>query len=160
MVTVGKGESEMQITKLPLTTMFVLIAVLIGTFGVNAQNRIIGGAQTKAEDSWAQENYLTALNIILPAGEIPLGQFPKNVKWIATARILPPFERPEYRLSMQKFYDGKIELAVLKPDGGSIVSQLETLRAKYPDESLEKICSLVSLTRLKITQLNKHNSYS
>lgn len=145
----------MQIVRLSLATVIGVIVVVSGTLGVNGQNRYVQTEQAKRADSWARENYATALSIILPSGEIALTQFPKNVKWIVTVRILPAFEKPEYRFSMRKFYNGSVELSVLKPEGSSILSQLRALKTKYPDDSLQKICGFVSLDQMKITQSEK-----
>ncbi|HLN98748.1 MAG TPA: hypothetical protein VK208_09830 [Pyrinomonadaceae bacterium] len=145
----------MQIVKLSLATLISLIVVVNGPFGFDTQHESVQTAQVKSADIWAQENYATALSMILPSGEIEPTQFPKNVKWTVTVRILPPFEKPEYRFSMQRFYDGRVEVSVIKVKGSSILSQLQTLRTKYPDDSLQKISGFVSLDQLKSTQSEK-----
>lgn len=145
----------MLIVRLSLATLMGVIVVVSGPLDINGQNQSVQTEQVKSAYSWAQENYATALSLILPTGEIALTQFPKNVKWIVTVRILPPFEKPEYRFTMRKFYDGSVELTVLKPEGSSILSQLRALKSKYPNDSLEKICGFVSLDQMKITQSEK-----
>jgi hypothetical protein len=141
----------MQITKLSLVILIGIVVVGNSTFGFIEENDNCPTAQAESSEDWAQQNYPAVLNMILPGGEIAVGEFPKNVKWIVTVRILPPFEKPEYRFSMQKFYDGRVEVSAIKPKGSSILSQLQTLRNKYPDDSLQKISAFVSLDKLHLT---------
>lgn len=141
----------MQIAKRTLLVFVVAIVVVNG-------NSRLGCGQTsppKTSESWARENYAAALAMILPAGEIAVGQFPKDVKWIVTVRILPPFEKPEYRFSMQRFYDGRVEVSATKIKGASLLSQLQILKTNNPDDSVQKIVELVSLDKLKLTQSQK-----
>ena len=84
----------MLIVRLSLATLMGVIVVVSGPLDINGQNQSVQTEQVKSAYSWAQENYATALSLILPTGEIALTQFPKNVKWIVTVRILPPFEKP------------------------------------------------------------------
>lgn len=142
----------MLIVKLSLATLMSVIVGVNGTFGSIGRKGNDEIGQAKNVDRWVQENYATVLNKLLPTGEVARGQFPKKVKWLVTVRILPPFEKPEYRFSMQKFYDGRVEVSVIKAKGSSIPSQLRALKSKYPDDSVEKISGLVSLDELKITQ--------
>lgn len=145
----------MQIIKLSLITLISVVAIVNFKVGFSDKNDQSPTAQAINSDNWAQQNYPSVLNMTLPAGEIPSAQFPKNVKWIVTVRILPPFEKPEYHFSMQRFYDGRVEVSALKAKGSSILSQLEILRSKYPDDSLQKISALVSLDESKFTQSEK-----
>ena len=141
----------MQIAKLSLAAIIGVVIVVNCIFGVNGRAHRQIGLEDNAE-KWAQQNYATALSRVLPGGDIAVSKFPKNVKWMVTVRILPPFEKPEYRFSMQKMYDGRVEMSVIKAKGSSIISQLQALKGKYPEDSLEKLCDSISLEQLKITQ--------
>jgi hypothetical protein len=103
-------------------------------------------------DSWVGRNYKTVLDALLPKGNITPEEFPKNVKWMVTCRIAPPYENPEYRVSMHKTYDGKIEASIVSPKGASVISQLRALRRRHPEAELEKIARMVSVKHTTVTQ--------
>lgn len=141
------------VTRSSLAATLIIILTLNYAFGyMGSAKRRIEGMQDNDADSWVERNYTTVLNNLLPDGVIAPEKFPKQVKWMVTARILPPFERPEYRFSMHKTYDGKVEASITATKGISIASQLRALKNKYPEATLEKISTLVSVEHRTIRQ--------
>lgn len=142
-----------------LTTKSTLAAVMI-LFVLNCASvhsrtlvRLADREQDRVTNAWVDSNYATVLNALLPSGEVAPEKFPKHIKWLVTVRISPPFEEPESRFSLHKTYDDKVEAHVITAKGASIVSQLRALKNKYPDATVEKISSLVSVDQRTISQI-------
>jgi hypothetical protein len=145
----------MQLTKILLITTVILIVTVNCVFGHKRSSHLgIETEQDRDTAGQAERIYTDVLNHLLPSGEIAPEKFPKDVKWMVTVRILPPFEKPEYRFSMRKIYNGKVEVSVITPKGTSILSQLRTLQSKYPNASLEQISGFISIEQWTVTQLD------
>jgi len=141
------------VTRGSLAVALIIVLTLNYAFGYEGSvKHRIEGMQDNDAESWVERNYTIVLNNLLPDGVIAPERFPKQVKWTVTARILPPFERPEYRFSMHKTYDGKVEASVTAAKGISIASQLRALKNKYPEATLEKISALVTVEHRMIKQ--------
>lgn len=143
-----------QITRhfLILTVLLVAVNCALGLGGSVRYHQFKTASQEGDAESWARASYNIVLDSLLPRGTVVREQFPKNVKWMVTVRILPPFEEPEYRLSMHKAYDGKVEMSVIVAKGTSVLSQLRILRKQNPSATLDKISGLISLDRWIVTQ--------
>jgi|GEM_PF-2498251 len=144
-----QGQIAESFWSITLTIIAVVICTLVY---IGSCPRHAEAAQDREIDRWVQANYAAALNYLLPMGKIEPEKFPQNIRWIVTVRILPPFGAPEYRLSLRKTYEGKVEAEVASAKGGSVLSQLQALRKKYPDSTLEKLVELVSVQRWTISQ--------
>jgi hypothetical protein len=141
----------MQLTRFVLLTGLLVVAISC----VSAHSS--GGGQEIAQadlNDWAERNYSVVLNSVLPIGAIDVDKFPRDVRWIVTVRIIPPFEKPEFRFSLQKKYDGTIETIVSTPRDSSILTQLRELKKKKPDAAVEQISSLVTLKHSTVTDRN------
>lgn len=136
----------MQVTRL-------LAGLLVAVVFCATANSYGGGKETAEADldDWAERNYSAVLNSVLPIGAIEIGKFPRDVRWMVTVRIIPPFEKPEFRFSLQKKYDGKIETLVSTPRGSPILTQLRELKRKKPDATVEQISSLVAIQHSTVT---------
>lgn len=110
--------------------------------------------QDNGVNEWADRNYAAVLEVLLPTGVIAPEKFPKGAKWITTVRIIPPYQKLEYHFSMTKMYGGKVELLVTTAKGKSIISQLQELRIKHPDASVEKLTGLIAIEKSIITHNN------
>lgn len=124
-----------------LATPFVAVIFCITTHSY-------GGDKTTAKaevDEWAERNYSTVLAWVLPIGAIDVSKFPRDVRWMVKARIIPPFEKAEFLFSLQKKYDGKIEAVISTPRGSPILTQMRDLRKKRPDATVEQISSLIAI---------------
>jgi hypothetical protein len=99
----------------------------------------VGVRQDEKASTWAQDNYSEVLNKLLPSGEIVAGRFPQDAKWVVTVRM----------------YEGTVSVSVITVRGGSILSQLRTLKSKYPNASLERIAASISVEQRTISQPKK-----
>jgi hypothetical protein len=135
----------MQITRYSTAAVSLLVIVMIAAFFGYGGKDVLLAEVAQGQGEWAQRNYDAALNVLLPGGAIKPDEFPKSANWIATVRILPPHENPEYRFSIQKTYDGKVIATVAAPKGASILSQLRRLKSSNPGATLEEITKLVSI---------------
>ncbi len=149
----GKGKAKMSL-KISVAA-FIMATAFIGlAFGVNGHPR--KGVQPSAKqiaDEWAENNYLIALDKLLPKGDGTTEKSPSNVKWSVVVRILPSYEQPEYRFLIERKYDDSVALSVTKAHSNSILSQLKILKARYPKASLKTICEFVLLERKNFKSL-------
>jgi hypothetical protein len=132
-----------------LSLLLVLIAVGLCT-NSSGTNKDRAGSQTTG-DNWVIINYPRIINTILPSGSSEVDNFPKNVQWLITVRILPPFpDESEFKFSIRKRYDGA-EALVIVPDKNSIRAQAGELRKRYPSASVEELSRLVAIRRWTVT---------
>jgi hypothetical protein len=136
----------------PIIALVVILAIESVFSGGNSQQTV--KSLDRSTDRWVEHNYKAVLKTLLPGGATASGRYPKNVKWMVTVRILPPYEIPEYYFSLHRTYDNKIEAVVTMAKRASIFSQLRALRNRHPDATLQKIADLVSIERRAITQLD------
>ncbi len=137
--------------------IFFLIAVVVGVCVISptlGYERSQAGNSYKDQerDQWVLTNYEAAFHSLLPDGFVAPAKYPGHVSWITVVRISPPNEQLEYRLSLQKTFDGKAEAFVSTPQGFSILKQLRALKRKYPDRDLEQLLPLVSIKHRTFTQ--------
>ncbi len=136
-----------------LTRFMLLAGLLVAAMFCVTAHSYGAGTETAEDDldDWAERNYSAVLNSVLPIGAIEIGKFPRDVRWMVTVRIIPPFAKPEFRFSLQKKYDGKIETFVSTPRRSPILTQLRELKRKNPDATVEQISSLVAIQHSTVT---------
>jgi hypothetical protein len=102
-----------------------------------------GTGQETPNESWVQENYASALEIIFHDVCTPFISG-KAARWTACIRIAPAFRHErESIFYLEKSYTGTIEARASIPKDRSIYDQLSSLRRDNPNASLSDLCKLV-----------------
>src|ERR1044072_2891108 len=111
-----KGVSNMRrLAKVSWASAMIIAIVVSCAFAHTGEcKKRVEMRQDGESDRWAERNYTTVLNNLLPSGAIAPDKFPKDLKWTVTVRIVSPFEQPECRFSMKKAYDGRVEISAIK----------------------------------------------
>ena len=122
--------------------------VAYSSYSVEHQTAISGG------DEWVESNYKAVLDLLLPNGDASSDEFPSDARWIATVRIEPSNDEPEYGFSLTKFFDGRIEAVVVSARHDSILKQLRNLKRRTPTTNIEQISRMVVVQRQKLISQN------
>jgi len=102
---------------------------------------------------WVAANYRRVLDSVFDIPPRAGLKFPKNTKWLISIRITPPFPSgSECALSLQVDYDGAVMARIIYFKDSSLWSQLEDLRRRRPNASVEKLSSLLAVRRLEYTE--------
>src|SRR5437870_2659369 len=103
----------MSIEKMVWLATAITIALVGCASGLHGTNSRVA-TQGQKSDAHVERYYPTVLERLLPSGQVSPETFPKNIRWMVTVRILPPFERPEYRFTMQETYGSEVEISVIR----------------------------------------------
>lgn len=142
----------MQVIKYSLVAALTIIFFCCAS-GLNGKALMQVAAPTQQNvEVWAGDNYGKVLDSVLPNGNIELGRYPNDVRWITTVRIVPSSEDLEFGFSVHRSYDGKVKALISAPKGVRIMAQLRELRRGNPNANLEQIINLVAIKRQTLTQ--------
>jgi len=77
----------------------------------------------------------------------------KGVRWIACVRIVDAFEKDfEYVISIERRYDGTVEIHAARPVGHSVAQQLNTLRSTNSHAALRTLAQAMSVESFSADQ--------
>lgn len=137
------------------TAMGILLFAMI-TCAVKADREADGGTmsalgqQNDVEGRLATE-YRMVIRALMPEGFLPTEEFPKDVKWVVTVRVMPPFDNAESYLTVRRSYGGNCQVVVTAPNGASILKQLRGVLKQHPNMKTDEIARQISLSRRTAT---------